>query len=103
MKFTTQVPVTVKISAEYIQIMTVRKQEIFYGLNAVINDICHISEIEEVSFAQHERASDQSFEFSLKYIRDNTIIAFNSPKREAIVNVSNGYDIIIMDFLLTIY
>lgn len=88
LKFTTQVPVTVKISAEYIQVMTVRKQEILYGLNAVINDIYHISEIGEVSFVQHERVADQLFEFSLNLIRDNSVISFNSPKRDAIVNVS---------------
>lgn len=88
LKFTTQIPVTVKVSAEYIQVMTVRKQEILYGLNAVTNDICHISEIEDVAFTQHERGSEQAYEFSFKYSRENAIITFNSPKRDAIVNVS---------------
>jgi hypothetical protein len=66
--------------------MTVRKQEILYGLNAVTNDICHISEIDDVSFTQH--GSEHAYEFSFKYVRENAIITFNSPKRDAIVNVS---------------
>lgn len=68
--------------------MTVRKQEIVYGLNAVTNDTYHISEIEDISVAQHEKGQDQSYVFSFKNIRDNTIISFNSPKRDAIVHVS---------------
>lgn len=71
--------------------MTVRKQEILYGLNAVINDIYHISEIEEVSFVQHERVADQAYEYSLNLTRDNSVISFNSPKRDAIVNVSTHH------------
>ncbi|KAI7901256.1 uncharacterized protein BX663DRAFT_515416 [Cokeromyces recurvatus] len=86
LKYTTQIPVTMKISAEYVQIMTVRKQEIFYGLHAVTNDICHISEIEDISMTQHDRATEHIFEFSYRYTRDNTIMTFNSPKREAIIN-----------------
>ncbi|KAI8079304.1 hypothetical protein BDF21DRAFT_493917 [Thamnidium elegans] len=86
LKFTTQLPVTVKVSAEYIQVMTVRKQEILYGISAITNDIYHISEIEDVSFVQYERVSDQVYEFSFKNTRDNAIVTFNSPKRDAIVN-----------------
>lgn len=88
LKFTTQLPVTVKVSAEYIQVMTVRKQEILYGISAITNDIYHISEIEDVSFVQYEHVSDQVYEFSFKNTRDNAIVTFNSPKRDAIVNVS---------------
>ena len=87
-KFTTQIPVTVKISAEFIQVMTVRKQEIMYGLNAVINDVCHICEIEEVLFSQHKQSTDAAQEFSFKFNRDNSIVTFSSPKGDSIVNVS---------------
>ncbi|KAI7885924.1 uncharacterized protein EV154DRAFT_521553 [Mucor mucedo] len=86
LKYATQTPVTIKVSAEHIQVMTVRKQEIVYGLNAVTNDTYHISEIEDISVAQHEKGQDQSYVFSFKNIRDNTIISFNSPKRDAIVH-----------------
>lgn len=88
LKYTTQIPVTVKVSAENIQVMTVRKQEIIYGLNAVTNDIYHISEIDDVSLVQQEQGPDQLYEFSFKNTRDNAIVSFNSPKRDAIVNVS---------------
>ncbi|OAD05753.1 hypothetical protein MUCCIDRAFT_137611, partial [Mucor lusitanicus CBS 277.49] len=87
LKYTTHLPVTVKVSAEYVQIMTVRKQEIFYGLNAVTNDICHISEIEDIAGTHHERSSlDSSQDFSYKCTRENIVMTFNSPKKEAIIN-----------------
>lgn len=69
--------------------MTVRKQEIVYGLNAVTNDTYHISEIEDLSIVPHEKGQDQLYEFSFKNTRDNTIVSFNSPKRDAIIHVSS--------------
>lgn len=89
LKYTTHLPVTLKVSAEYVQIMTVRKQEIFYGLNAVTNDICHISEIEDITTVHHEQTTpDISQDFSYKCTRENIVLSFNSPKKEAITNVS---------------
>lgn len=88
LKFAAQLAVTMKVSAEYIQVMTVRKQEIIYGITAIMNDIYHISEIENVSYVQYEQFLEHSYEFSFKNTRDNTIIMFNSPKRDAIVSVS---------------
>ncbi|RCI05603.1 Ras GTPase activating protein ira2, partial [Rhizopus stolonifer] len=35
LKYSTQLPVTLKISAEFIQVMSARKQEIYYGLNTM--------------------------------------------------------------------
>ncbi|KAL7311910.1 Ras GTPase activating protein ira2 [Mucor circinelloides] len=87
LKYTTHLPVTVKVSAEYVQIMTVRKQEIFYGLNAITNDVCHISEIEDIATSHHERSSlDSTQDFSYKCTRENIVLTFNSPKKEAIIN-----------------
>lgn len=77
-----------KVSAEYIQVMTVRKQEMFFGLSAVTNDICHMSDVEDISISQNDRALDQPYEFTYKCLKENTLCTFNSPKREAIVNVS---------------
>lgn len=88
-KFINQVPVTIKVSAEYIQVMTVRKQEIVYGLSAVTNDICHIGDVEGIACAQKGRGTDP-FEFSYTCTRENTLLVFNSPKRDAIINVSRS-------------
>jgi hypothetical protein len=87
LKFVNQVPVTIKVSAEYIQVMTVRKQEIVYGLTAVINDVCHIGDIEDIAYAQKGRGTDP-FEFSYTCTREHALMIFNSPKRDAIINVS---------------
>ncbi|KAI8647143.1 hypothetical protein BD408DRAFT_358792 [Parasitella parasitica] len=87
LKYTAHLAVTFKVSAEYVQIMAVRKQEIFYGLNAVTNDICHISEIEDIGAVHHERSSsDTSQEFSYRCTRENIVLTFTSPKKEAIIN-----------------
>jgi neurofibromin 1 len=88
-QFRTQIPVTVKIGAEYIQIMTVRKQEILYSLSAVTNDVYHIAEIEDIVYTQYERNTEQTTEFSFESTRDNLQINFSSPKRDVIVNVSH--------------
>lgn len=88
-QYRTNIPLTIKVNAEYIQIMTVRKQEISYGIHAVINDVYHISEVEQVAIVQHEhQGAEQINEFTFKTSRDNVISTFSSPKREAIVNVS---------------
>lgn len=95
LKYTTHLPVTVKVSAEYVQIMTVRKQEIFYGLNAITNDVCHISEIEDIATSHHERSSlDSTQDFSYKCTRENIVLTFNSPKKEAIINVSTNKSVL---------
>lgn len=90
LKYSTHVPVTVKVSAEYLQVMTVRKQEIFYGLNAITNDVCHIGDIEDITSVHHERSfsSDMTQDFSYKCTRENIVYLFTSPKKEAILNVS---------------
>ncbi|KAI8983424.1 hypothetical protein BDB01DRAFT_790689 [Pilobolus umbonatus] len=84
--FRVQIPVTVKVNAEYIQVMTVRKQEICYGLSSITNDIFHISEIEDVISVPYDGSTDQPLEFSFKSIKDNYMHVFSSPKRDSIVN-----------------
>ncbi|KAI8087606.1 uncharacterized protein B0P05DRAFT_584843 [Gilbertella persicaria] len=86
LKYSTQLPVTLKISAEFIQVMSARKQEIYYGLNTVVNDIYHMSEIEDITSIQNDRTPDQSYEFSYRCTRENAVLVFNSPKRDALVN-----------------
>lgn len=78
-----------KVSAEYVQIMTVRKQEIIYGIQTILNDVYHISDIEQVTLIQHDlQGTESANEFGFKTARDSSIIIFSSPKREAIINVS---------------
>ncbi|CAG8801643.1 25364_t:CDS:2, partial [Racocetra persica] len=76
-----QVPVTMKISNETIQIITQRRQEIFNGLSCYLNDVYHISEIEDVVLSSH-RHDD---EFIIKQDLGRPTLAFTSPKKEAII------------------
>lgn len=88
-QYKTNIPLAIKVSAEYVQIMTVHKQELAYRLHTVLNDVYHISEIEQATLVQNNsQNSEPANEFGFKTIRDSTIRIFSSPKREAIVNVS---------------
>jgi neurofibromin 1 len=80
------IPVTVKISAEYVQVMTVRKQELIYGISMVTNDVYHISEIEDVTLGRTTDATAN--EFSFKYNKGKSLLVLSSPKRDALVSVS---------------
>ncbi|KAJ3082728.1 Neurofibromin 1, partial [Quaeritorhiza haematococci] len=90
-----QMPVVLKLSQENIQVQTARKVDILGGW-AHLNDVFHISEIEDV-LPSSGRPDDQ--EFIIKYAEkvvssfgaggSNTTIStmtFSSPKKEMIIN-----------------
>ncbi|CAG8520644.1 15640_t:CDS:10, partial [Funneliformis caledonium] len=54
------IPVTIKISSEFIQILTLRRQDLFYGLSCQLNDVYHISDIEDITNSTH-RNDDNEF------------------------------------------
>ncbi|KAI8066538.1 hypothetical protein BC940DRAFT_368136 [Gongronella butleri] len=78
------IPVTVKVSAEYVQIMTVRKQELLYGVNMVTNDVYHISEIEDITMGR--TAETSSNELSFKYNKGKAQLILSTPKRDAVIS-----------------
>jgi neurofibromin 1 len=82
------IPITVKVSAEYVQIMTVRKQEFLYNITTVINDVYLITEIDDITIVNNNRNPEQSNEFHFKYNKGKSHHVFSSVKRENIVNVS---------------
>ncbi|KAI9020828.1 hypothetical protein CLU79DRAFT_835831, partial [Phycomyces nitens] len=82
-QFKTNVPVTVKVGAEYVQIMTGRKQELLYGVSTVTNDVYRISEIEDIVLSPG-RSADSASEFSFKYDKGRLIVILSTIKREAI-------------------
>jgi neurofibromin 1 len=75
-----------KISSEYVQIMTVRKQELIYGVSMVTNDVYHISEIEDVTLGR--TTDSHANEFSFKYNKGKSQLVLSTPKRDAVVSVS---------------
>lgn len=82
------IPITIKVSSEYVQIMTVRKQEFIYGVTTVINDVYLVTEIEDITVVSNPRSQEIVNEFHFKYNKGKTHHVFTSLKREAIVNVS---------------
>ncbi|KAL0094126.1 hypothetical protein F4703DRAFT_1816773 [Phycomyces blakesleeanus] len=84
-QFKTNVPVTVKVGAEYVQIMTGRKQELLYGVSTVTNDVYRISEIEDIVLSPG-RGAEVANEFSFKYDKGRLIVILSTIKREAIVS-----------------
>lgn len=81
------IPITIKVSSEYVQVMTVRKQEFLYGVTTVINDVYLVTEIEDVTIVSNTRNQELVNEFHFKYNKGKSHHVFTSLKREAIVNV----------------
>ncbi|KAG1458627.1 hypothetical protein G6F46_006647 [Rhizopus delemar] len=79
------VPVTIKVSAEYMQVMTVRKQEFLYNVTTILNDVYMISDIEDITIVPNTRNQEIVNEFHFKY-KGKTQHVFTSMKRDAIVN-----------------
>lgn len=82
------IPITIKVSSEYVQVMTVRKQEFLYNITTVINDVYLITEIDDITIVNNTRNQEASNEFHFKYNKGKSHHVFSSMKREAIVNVS---------------
>ncbi|KAG9288022.1 hypothetical protein G9A89_017617 [Geosiphon pyriformis] len=78
------IPVTMKISNEMIQVITSKKQDLFYGQQVTLNDVYHICEIEDISLSSHKNADN---EFVIKQDNGRSSIAFTSPKRDQIMQV----------------
>ncbi|RIA90709.1 hypothetical protein C1645_875920 [Glomus cerebriforme] len=77
-----QVPVIMKISHETIQVLTTRRQDLFNGLNSQLNDVFHISEIEDIAPSSHKNDDN---EFIIKQDRGRPPLSFTSPKRDSIM------------------
>ncbi|CEI98406.1 hypothetical protein RMCBS344292_12515 [Rhizopus microsporus] len=81
----TSIPVIVKIGLEEIQIITMKKQEVFYNVHAILRDIHHISEIEDIT-ALPSSKSENGGEISIKYDRGKSTMVLASAQRDAILS-----------------
>ena len=86
---------TIKISQEYLQIITVRKQEIYYNLYTVYNDVYHISEIEDMTTLPNSKLENGG-DLMLKVDRGKTSVVLSAAKRDAILAVS--FDFLFLPF-----
>ncbi|KAF7721136.1 Ras GTPase activating protein ira2, partial [Apophysomyces ossiformis] len=72
------------MSIELIVRWQVRKQELLYNLNAVLRDIYHISQIEDIT-ALPQSKQEAGGELSFKYERGKASMTLSSTKRDAIL------------------
>ncbi|KAF7730429.1 Ras GTPase activating protein ira2 [Apophysomyces ossiformis] len=80
------IPVTIKIGPEHMQIITVRKQEIFWSLNTVLNDIVHMSEIDDMMALPTSR-TENGGELCIKTDGGKSNWVFSTPKRDAMLSL----------------
>ncbi|KAG0178831.1 Ras GTPase activating protein ira2 [Apophysomyces sp. BC1021] len=78
------IPVTIKIGPEHMQIITVRKQEIFWSLNTILNDIVHMSEIDDMMALPTSR-TENGGELCIKTDGGKSNWVFSAPKRDAML------------------
>ncbi|KAF3210891.1 Ras GTPase activating protein ira2 [Orbilia oligospora] len=80
-----RIDVVIKIGSQYIQITTTKKQDILPGLRmqAVVNDIFSLSEIEEANASFH---TEEENAFGIKTENGKVAMFFSSPRRADILH-----------------
>ncbi|KAG1226630.1 hypothetical protein G6F35_002849 [Rhizopus arrhizus] len=81
----TSVPVIVKIGPEEVQIITMKKQEIFDNYYVTLRDVHHISELEDITGLLSLK-SDHGEGISIKYDRGKSTMVLLSPQRDVILS-----------------
>ena len=70
-------PVTIKLSHRYIQSLTTRRQKLFSGCSAILNDIFSLSDLDDVTFELTN--SDCTQEIRFKNRNTQTNVFFSAP------------------------
>ncbi|KAI8335906.1 hypothetical protein BC941DRAFT_429713 [Chlamydoabsidia padenii] len=85
-----RIPVIVRVGEEHLQVTTVREQEIFFSINTKLNDVYHISDIDEVYSLPSSKSTDGNDgggELIIKHDGGRSLTAFSSTKRDALVEL----------------
>ncbi|KAG6075745.1 hypothetical protein E4U15_005492 [Claviceps sp. LM218 group G6] len=86
-----EVDVVIKIGNQFVQITTVKKQEVLSGfrISSIINDIFRLSDVDEATtIAAFQEGNDSSF--GLRADGGRTIMFFSSPQRADILQTIRG-------------
>ncbi|KAI8328834.1 hypothetical protein BC941DRAFT_216115 [Chlamydoabsidia padenii] len=75
-------PVTVKVTSEHIQIITVQPIDIVPGMSSVLKDVYHISALEDIKALPYGK---QNGELSFKYEQGKAAMVLSSPKRDPLL------------------
>ncbi|ORZ22469.1 hypothetical protein BCR42DRAFT_406243 [Absidia repens] len=82
-----RIPVVVRVGQEHLQVITVREQEIFFSINTKLNDVYHISDIDEVYSLPSSTSAGGGGELVIKHDGGKSLTAFSSTKRDALVEL----------------
>ncbi|KAJ8122779.1 hypothetical protein ONZ43_g1109 [Nemania bipapillata] len=79
-----KIEVTIKVGTQYVQVTTVRKQEVHpsYHLNAIINDIFRLGDVDE---APTSIPTEDDSAFGLRADNGKIVMYFQSPKKNEIL------------------
>lgn len=79
-----KIEVIIKVGSQFVQITTVRKQEVHpsYRLNAIINDIFRLGDVDE---APTSIATEDDSAFGLRADNGKIVMYFQSPKKNEIL------------------
>ncbi|CAO3592087.1 unnamed protein product [Absidia cylindrospora] len=77
-------PVTVKISAEHIQIITVRPIDFVPNISSVLKDVYHISVLEDIKALPNSKHDDNG-NLSFKYEHGKAAMVLSTPKRDSML------------------
>ncbi|KAG5931494.1 hypothetical protein E4U60_006050, partial [Claviceps pazoutovae] len=86
-----EVDVVIKIGNQFVQITTVKKQEVLSGcrISSIINDIFRLSDVDEATTIAALQADNDS-SFGLRADGGRTIMFFSSPQRADILQTIRG-------------
>ncbi|RYC65279.1 hypothetical protein CHU98_g953 [Xylaria longipes] len=84
-----KIEVTIKVGSQYVQVATVRKQEVHpgYRLNAIINDIFRLSDVDE---APTSIPTEDDSAFGLRADNGKIVMYFQSPMKNDILQTIRG-------------
>lgn len=80
-----------------------KKQEILYNLNAVLRDVYHISNLEDM-VALPSSKPEHGGEISIKYDRGKSTMVLSSTKRDVLLAVSHdACTLLLFPVILTLF
>ncbi|CAO3639828.1 unnamed protein product [Cunninghamella echinulata] len=82
--FKSTLPVTIKISSEHIQIISVRPIDFVPGFGSVTKDIYHISVLEDIKIISNPKQGNAG-EISFKYEHGKAAMVLSSPKSDSML------------------
>ncbi|KAH9893762.1 hypothetical protein F4778DRAFT_772513 [Xylariomycetidae sp. FL2044] len=88
-----RIEVVIKVGSQFVQVTTVRKQEIHptFRLSAIVNDIFRLGDVDEVPVSRQEgRQDDDDSTFALRADNGKIVMQFTSPKKLDVLQAIRG-------------